>query len=67
MVYVISDVCARCHHGIERHQPAGPARDYCGSNPGPAHPFGDRELGPVGPCPCDGFRIVRRTDPKEAP
>lgn len=62
------DICSTCRHGMERHNPASDYRDgrrvfdYCTSNPGPNHPFGDRNIGPLGPCACTGFTFTKGDD-----
>lgn len=52
-----TDICT-CGHGIEVHTPVdnyGRRSDFCHGRPGANHPFGDRAIGPAGPCSCDRF------------
>ena len=52
--------CTTCGHGIERHSPARGyprATDMCHGRPADRDPFGDRPIGPSGPCSCEAFTI----------
>jgi hypothetical protein len=54
----ITDICL-CGHGIERHTPTYDYGhgDFCHGRPEPGPSFGDRAIGPKGPCACRAFRF----------
>jgi len=68
----MSDVC-HCGHGIERHNPSGYGQEFCAGRPSANHPFGDRAIGPHGPCRCTAFGAqvyalsLRGLAPRKAP